>query len=98
MIRDATIASLLQHRVTTVDPEGPAAATVLIDLCRDGLDDTEIADTLRLASPHIEPDLLAAIYEAAAAVGMKLPQSVNQDVPAGAGFVMGTRLVRSPAA
>jgi hypothetical protein len=98
MIRDAMIASLLQHRLTTTGPQGPAAATILIDLCRDGLDDAAIADTLRLATPHIEPDLIAAIYSAAAAVGMNLAERGSGDFPAGAGILKGARFVRSPPA
>jgi hypothetical protein len=74
MIRDTAIAALLQQRLSATDSLKRDAASVLIDLCRDGMSDTEIAAALKNAGSQIDLDLAREIHAAAGRSGISLPE------------------------
>ena len=72
MIRDQTVAALLERRFATTDGLKREAATVLIDLCRDGMSDAEIAAAVENAEARLPRDLISEIRAAAEEIGISL--------------------------
>jgi hypothetical protein len=72
MRRDDTVATLLGCRFATTDRVKREAATVLLDLCRDGMSDDEIAAAVENAGDRLPGELVAAIRAVAAEAGISL--------------------------
>jgi len=71
MNRDTLIAELLGERLSPSSGTRRNAATVLIDLCRDGMSDAEIMATLDRAARHMFPELLREARAIATAHGVR---------------------------
>ena len=74
MIRDTEIVALLLKRFSAGDPLKRDAATVLLDLCRNGMSDREIAEALESAAPELPPALRREIRAVAGESGISLPE------------------------
>jgi hypothetical protein len=72
MRRDDTVAVLLGRRFATADSLKREAATVLIDLCRDGMSDAEIAVAMENAELRLPKELILEIRAVAEEIGISL--------------------------
>jgi hypothetical protein len=71
MIRDSTVAALLDRRFASNSMKREAA-TVLLDLCRDGLNDEQIAAAVENAEARLPSELIKEIRTVAAEIGIDL--------------------------
>ena len=74
MIRDNMVAALLQERVSETGVAMREAISFLMELCRDGMSDIEIGNTLDRLSPMMRHELIDGIRGLALKIGIALPQ------------------------
>lgn len=72
MIRDDTVTALLGQRLATTSSVKREATTVLLELCRDGMSDAQIATAVGNAEERLPEELVAEIRAVAAEIGIDL--------------------------